>query len=118
MKTRRCKVGEAHGRDIQTIETHTLSLSILPSRRGLARVVLLTKRPRLNLQSTQETMSSSDEDLFADSGGDTDDLIAESKKDAKPIARPKKLTKKKIKKKGTPKKRKRSDIPGTFFFKI
>lgn len=60
-------------------------------------------------------MSSSDEDLFADSGEDTDDLIAESKKDAKPIARPKKLTKKKIKKKGTPKKRKRSDIPGTFF---
>lgn len=53
-------------------------------------------------------MSDDDDDLFADSGGDTDDLIAESKKDAKPIAKPKKLTKKKA----APKKRKRADIPG------
>ncbi|CAJ1964289.1 unnamed protein product [Cylindrotheca closterium] len=54
-------------------------------------------------------MSDDDDDLFADSGGDTDDLIAESKKDAKPIAKKKKLIKKK--KKAVPKKRKRSDIP-------
>ena len=40
---------------------------------------------------------SDDEDLFADSdsGGDTDDLIAASKDAAAPIAKPKKLTKKK-----------------------
>eukprot|EP00980_Cylindrotheca_fusiformis_P028757 scaffold22642_cov134-Cylindrotheca_fusiformis.AAC.12 len=50
-------------------------------------------------------MSDEDDDLFADSGGDTDDLIAES--NAKPIAKPKKLKKKKA----APKKRKRSDIP-------
>jgi hypothetical protein len=49
-----------------------------------------------------------DDDLFGDSGGDTDDLIAESTKNAKPIATLKKLTKKKA----IPKKRKRTDIPG------
>lgn len=53
-------------------------------------------------------MSDDDDDLFGDSGGDTDDLIAESKKDSKPIAKPKKLTKKKA----APNKRKRADIPG------
>lgn len=50
----------------------------------------------------------SDDDLFADSGDDTDELIAGSKDKSKPVAKPKKL-----KKKSAPlaKKRKR-DIPG------
>ena len=51
---------------------------------------------------------SDDDDLFGDSGGDTDDLIAESK--SKPIAKPKKLTKKKAA--APAKKRKRDKIPG------
>ena len=52
-------------------------------------------------------MSDEDDDLFADSGGDTDDLIAESK--SKPIAKPKKI----VKKKTLTKKRKREKpIPG------
>lgn len=50
---------------------------------------------------------SDDDDLFGDSGGDTDDLIAESK--SKAIAKPKKLTKKKA---APAKKRKRDKIPG------
>ena len=59
---------------------------------------------------------SDDEDLFADSdsGGDTDDLIAASKDAAAPIAKPKKLTKKKA---AEPAKKKRKlskakSIPG------
>ena len=53
-----------------------------------------------------------DDDLFADSdsGGDTDELIAESK--LKAIAKPKK--KKILKKKGAGNKRKR--IPGMLYF--
>mmetsp|Transcript_1518 Transcript_1518/g.3759 ORF Transcript_1518/g.3759 Transcript_1518/m.3759 type:complete len:495 (+) Transcript_1518:97-1581(+) len=49
-------------------------------------------------------MSDEDDDLFADSGDDTDDLIAASQK-AKPIAKPKKLKKKSLKK------RKRAEVP-------
>jgi hypothetical protein len=54
-------------------------------------------------------MSDEDDDLFADSGGDTDDLIAESK--AKPIAK-----KKTLKKKGAVAKKRKLEksIPGTF----
>ena len=61
-------------------------------------------------------MSDEDDDLFADSdeGGDTDDLIAESKQ--KPIAKPKKkrILKKKKASSGGGNKRKR--IPGNFKF--
>ena len=55
-------------------------------------------------------MSDEDDDLFADSGGDTDDLIAASK-DTKPIAKPKKLTKKSLAPKKKAPKRK---IPGMY----
>ena len=67
-------------------------------------------------------MSDSDEDLFADSdgGGDTDDLIAESAaaaKHKKPVARPRKLLKKKgataTATTGGPAKKRKRDIPGT-----
>ncbi len=53
-------------------------------------------------------MSDEDDDLFADSGGDTDDLIAESK--AKPIAK-----KKTLKKNGAAAKKRKLEksIPGT-----
>ena len=56
-------------------------------------------------------MSDEDDDLFADSGGDTDDLIAESQ--SKPVAKPKKLKKVSAKKIT---KRKRDDIPGMLCF--
>jgi hypothetical protein len=55
-------------------------------------------------------MSDEDDDLFADSdsGGDTDDLIAESK--SKPIAKPKKIVKK-INNSG----QKRKRVPGMYY---
>ena len=62
-------------------------------------------------------MSDEDDDLFADSdsGGDTDDLIAESK--SKPIAKPKKIVKKsKASASGGGQKRKR--VPGMSIFFI
>lgn len=59
------------------------------------------------LKYNNTNMSDEDDDLFADSGGDTDDLIAESQ--AKPAARPKKLKKKKA----TPAKKRKREIPGT-----
>jgi hypothetical protein len=56
-------------------------------------------------------MSDEDDDLFADSdsGGDTDDLIAESK--SKPIAKPKKIVKKSN---NSGQKRKR--VPGMYYY--
>ena len=54
--------------------------------------------------------SDEDDDLFADSGDDTDDLIAQSQ--VKPVAKKKKI----IKKKSVTKKRKlEKPIPGTVF---